>query len=263
MSNILLVVSHSNGSLADASRYLGWWPIGLKETGKSLILTTILLSASLYKYFVMDHNLATPTFRYQEAVRGQEWGMAEHRTFVSNFEIFVQSFDDGSTNICSFQGTLTKDLLFISSTVPLLIQSKLSSLGIIFLVPVTSILVDIHNFYALRLSHPDHQTTALARGYLLNLLFIHLRTGSFLAMFSTHAFCTWSRRLLQSSPQDGSAILDLAREQKSRVGNAEEDLSRRALKSRVLYYLCLSLSAWGFYWGLWALTESPAALRDF
>jgi hypothetical protein len=77
--------------------------------------------------------------------------------------------------------------------------------------------------------------------------------------------CTWFRELALVSQEPESVIPSLTRKDEITIQNSEHGFNkgRYELKSRALHYLILAISAWGFYWGSLALTESSAALRNF
>jgi hypothetical protein len=80
---MILIASHSKRGLVEGFRFLGWWPIGLIETGKSILLTAIPISGLIYKSFVMDQHFTSTGVGYQEALRGQVWGIINERNVVS------------------------------------------------------------------------------------------------------------------------------------------------------------------------------------
>jgi prenyl protein peptidase len=135
--------------------------------------------------------------------------------------------------------------------------------------------VRLHSFYELRLNQQDRKPTALIRGFLLKTIFaallsvyavfIYLRTGSLLATFSAHTFWTWIQTLRSGTQGEHSVSLGFAKEIEIVARNQEEDIkiSRRLIKLKWPYYFILILSGLGFFWSLWTMTESPAALRAF
>jgi hypothetical protein len=114
---------------------------------------------------------------------------------------------------------------------------------IMFLVPLSFILVRLHSFYELRLNQQDRKPTTLIRGFLLNTIFaallsviavfIYLRTGSLLATFSIYTFWTWVQNLT-SGTQEESASLGFVKGRETDAGNLEEKIKipTRLVKSK-------------------------------
>ncbi|KAI1431606.1 CaaX protease [Xylaria sp. CBS 124048] len=235
LTTLAILTSQGRATYGEALRTMGYWPFGLPEAAKSLLLTAILFSGPLYETLVVDG----------------EW-----RRWLS-LEPTKELFTGWIRWRNIIAGPLTEEVLFRSASVPLMLVAQTSVPRTIFLSPVIFGLAHFHHFYEFRLTHPQEPvSTALIRS-LFQLsytslfgayaTFLFLRTGSLLAIFVVHAFCN---------------IMGLPR----LWGRVEppSDPGVTAPKASVLwsvaYYVSLVGGAVGFWRNLGALTASDNAL---
>ncbi|KAI0395369.1 CaaX protease [Xylariaceae sp. FL0594] len=232
--------------VAGALHSMGYWPLGIRETFNSLLLTAILFAGPLYESLVVNGGWrALASFRPVAAVFG-EW--IPWRNFIV--------------------GPLTEELLFRTSSVPLMLLSRSPPSQTIFLSPLIFGLAHLHHFYEFRLTHPSVPVlgavlrSALQLGYTTLFgayaTFLFLRTASLPAIFFVHAFCNvmglprlWGRvepELEYDYDGDGS-----------RGGKVKK---MRSIMWSVVYYLLLVAGAVGWYKNLGTLTRSDNALVD-
>ncbi|KAI2642778.1 CaaX protease [Xylaria nigripes] len=230
----------------EALHSMGYWPLGLPEAAKSLLLTAILFSGPLYETLLVE---------------GQ-W-----RRWLS-----LQPISELLTSWIPWRnviaGPLTEEVLFRSAAVPLMLVAQTSVVRTIFLSPLIFGLAHVHHFYEFRLTHPHDPITAAFLRSLLQLTytslfgayatFLFLRTGSLLAIFVVHAFCNimglprfWGR---VEPPSD-------AESSDGKDGwKAGVQAPKASILWSVFYYLLLVGGAVGFWRNLGALTESDNAL---
>ncbi|KAI1638822.1 hypothetical protein F4809DRAFT_598144 [Biscogniauxia mediterranea] len=218
---------------------MGYWPVGLVEAGKCLLLTAILFSGPLYETLVVD-GAWREWFSLQPVSRlFSEWTL--WRNIVA--------------------GPFTEEVLFRSASVPLMLVARTSVSRTVFLSPVIFGLAHFHHFYEFRLSHPH---VPVAGGLLRSLVqfaytslfgayatFLFLRSGSLLAIFAAHAFCNvmglprfWGR--VDPPPPE--------------VGAGAGAGGRPSVLWTVVYYVLLVAGAASWWRLLGPLTESGNAL---
>ncbi|KAH8653648.1 prenyl proteinase rce1 [Xylariales sp. PMI_506] len=177
VSTFMVLTTHGEATREDALHSMGYWPAGLAETVKSLLLTVILFTGPLFETFV---------------VHGA-W-----RDWLS-LQPIHELFNEWTTWRNIVAGPWTEEVLFRSASVPLMLLAQTSVTKTIFLSPVIFGLAHLHHFYEFRISHPQVPiTVSLARSLLqfaytslfgAYATFLFLRTGSLLAIVVVHAFC--------------------------------------------------------------------------
>ncbi|KAI0440844.1 CaaX protease [Xylaria telfairii] len=245
----VILTSQGRATNGEALHSMGYWPLGLAEAGRSLLLTAILFSGPLYETLIVDG----------------EWRRWFSLQPVSGlFSEWIRW-----RNIVA--GPFTEEVLFRSASVPLMLIAQTSVARTIFLSPVIFGLAHFHHFYEFRVTHP-HEPVVM--GLLRSLLqlsytslfgayatFLFLRTGSLLAIFVVHAFCNimglprfWGRVEPESNDEDAG-------------GNDDRDGGKAGLKRpkasilwSVIYYVLLVGGAVGWWRKLAALTTSDNAL---
>ncbi|KAI5928796.1 hypothetical protein F4810DRAFT_25099 [Camillea tinctor] len=243
-SVITLVILTSDGraSYGEALHSMGYWPVGLVETGKCLLLTAILFSGPLYETLVVDGSW-------------RDW---------FSLQPVSQLFSEWTLWRNIVAGPFTEEVLFRSASVPLMLVARTSVSRTVFLSPVIFGLAHFHHFYEFRLSHPH---VPVAAGLLRSLVqlaytslfgayatFLFLRSGSLLAIFAVHAFCNvmglprfWGR--LEPAATAGPG-----------PGAGAGSGARPSILWTVVYYLLLVAGAAAWWRLLGPLTESGNAL---
>ncbi|KAI1489898.1 CaaX protease [Biscogniauxia mediterranea] len=174
---LVILTSEGQASYGEALHLMGYWPVGLVETGKCLLLTAILFSGPLYETLVVDG-------------AWREW---------CSLQPVSRLFSEWTLWRNIVAGPFTEEVLFRSASVPLMLVARTSVSRTVFLSPVIFGLAHFHHFYEFRLSHPH---VPVAGGLLRSLVqfaytslfgayatFLFLRSGSLLAIFAVHAFC--------------------------------------------------------------------------
>ncbi|OHE91049.1 CAAX amino terminal protease [Colletotrichum orchidophilum] len=156
---------------------MGYWPIGILESGSCLLLTAILFAAPLYEILLMDGVW-------------QDW---------RGLDPIIRIWTQLTTWRNIVVGPLTEEMLFRSASVPLLLSARMSLTQTVFLSPVIFGFAHVHHFYEFRISHPKVPlVVAVARSVLqfsytslfgAYATFLFLRSGSLLAIVLVHAFC--------------------------------------------------------------------------
>ncbi|CCU77330.1 CaaX prenyl proteinase Rce1 [Blumeria hordei DH14] len=230
---------------------MGYIPVGIAETLKSLALTSILYAGPIFeKGFVLDEWKDWVRLRGFQTVLGSWIGW---RNYVV--------------------GPVTEEVLFRSASVPLLLLCNMSVSKMILLGPIIFGLAHFHHFYEFRVTHPDTPViVALLRSALqlsytslfgAYATFIYLRTGSLLSVIAVHAFCNWMGlpRIWGTVRDDQTGIHEGVGEIKR--GHA---FGRRKISTflyTMAYYVLLVAGAYGWGKYLWKLTSSPNKLIEF
>jgi prenyl protein peptidase len=163
-------------------------------------------------------------------------------------------------NTCN-KGPITEECLFRSAAVPLLLLAGSSLTRVILLSPLVFGLAHLHHFYEFRVTHPDVSLPLAVARSLLQLsytslfgiyaTFLHLRTGSLLAVIIVHTFCN-------------SMGLPRVWGRFEPVWMTEMEIAGPASRPwTVVYYLLLLSGMAAWYWGLFPLTEDSLALAEF
>ena len=158
--------------------------------------------------------------------------------------------------------------------VPIHILAQFSGKKIIFLTPLYFGIAHVHHLYEFRLTHPRvPMLLAIARalfqftytslfGFFATFAF--LRTGNVLSIILAHSFCNWmglprfwGRVGVEAGVPIGPPRTNERDSSKSQV---ESPVLSRGLGWTVAYYIILVAGAYGFYRGLFPLTESRYAL---
>ncbi|KAI1268626.1 CaaX protease [Xylariaceae sp. FL1019] len=249
-SVITFVIHTSQGHAthAEALHSLGYWPVGLRETASSLLLTAILFSGPLFENLVVDG-----AWRDWMSLRSMSGLWSEWTTW---------------RNIVA--GPLTEEILFRSASVPLMLMAHTSVTQTIFLLPVIFGLAHLHHFYEFRVTHPQ---IPVATGLLRSVLqfsytslfgayatFLFLRTGSVLAIFATHAFCN-----MMGLPRFWGRVRPLSdydqwEYNEDRDGGKAKQRTEPSIMWTIAYYVLLIAGAVGWWKNLGALTKSDYAL---
>ncbi|KAL9097761.1 MAG: hypothetical protein Q9165_000087 [Trypethelium subeluteriae] len=268
---IFITSYYGGASMQDTLHLLGWWPINLPETLKSLLLVAVLFAGPLFESGVVDG-------QFQNWLRG-----STARDMLSPW-IGIRNY---------IAGPLTEEVLFRSLLTPLHLLSLPSPAPpssvrpLIFTLPLYFGIAHIHHLYEFRLRHPFEPVPLSLLRVLLQFTytsvfgfiaeFVFLRTGSLLACVLAHAFCNamglprvWGK----VGEQEGNGLDELAGGEGEVVIGPPEGkekkkdeplVMRRANVSlgiawTVAYYALLVGGAAGFWKLLYPLTESKLAL---
>ncbi|KAI0883475.1 uncharacterized protein GGS22DRAFT_31247 [Annulohypoxylon maeteangense] len=233
----VILTSQDRATTAEAFHALGYWPIGLAEAGKSLLLTAILFAGPLYEYLIVD----------------EEW-----RDWLA-LRPLSALFTEWTTWRNIVAGPFTEEVLFRSAAVPLMLAAQTSVTTTIFLSPLVFGLSHLHHFYEFRVTLPNVPTSFLLVRSIMQLgfttlfgayaTFLFLRSGSLLAIFVVHAFCN-----CMGLPRVWGRVLPEI------VVDERGNSSRPSVLWTVIYYIVLVAGAVGWYKNLGSLTESSNAL---
>ncbi|CAN8096876.1 unnamed protein product [Discula destructiva] len=218
----------------EAFHALGYWPVGVMESLKALLLTATLFLGPLFETLVVEGY-------WRECLAG---------------EPLKEVLGDWITWRNLVAGPITEEVLFRSAAIPLMILARTSLTKTIFLSPLVFGLAHVHHLYEFRLTHPRVPLPAALLRSLFQLgyttlfgayaTFVYLRTGSLLAVVGAHVLCN-----TMGLPRVVGAVA-------GRGKDGEVVAVGRGWS--VAYYVLLLAGAVGWYRGLWVLTESGNAL---
>lgn len=227
---------------------MGYWPLGLAESLRAVLLTAILFTGPLFEYLVVEAGWrdwygsrlvaqgSTTSFLQpaREVIFGGDW--VAWRNYMA--------------------GPLTEEILFRSAAVPLMVLARTSLTKTIFVSPLVFGLAHVHHLYEFKVTHPRVPLGAAVLRSVFQLgyttlfgayaTFLYLRTGSLVAVFAVHVLCN-----CMGLPRVWGMVT-------GRGLDGEEVEVRRVWS--LLYYVLLVAGAWGWYHNLWFLTESRNAL---
>ncbi|KAK2749427.1 hypothetical protein FQN57_006361 [Myotisia sp. PD_48] len=248
---VLLIVYSGQGSLLEALRLLGWWPVGFLEIGKAVFLTALLFLGPLFEQGIAEGAWKDwiNGHRLNESLRS--W--VGWRNFVA--------------------GPITEEVVFRSIIIPLHLMANMSPTKVVFLTPLYFGIAHINHFYEFKLVHPyTPYGAAIVRSIFQfsyttvfgwYATFLYLRTGSLPAVILAHSFCNYCGlprlwgRVERNTPIESTLLR----------GKEDEELApphpTLGHAWTVAYYLVLVAGAVLFSYQLWPLTESPKALVSF
>ncbi|KAK7746058.1 CAAX prenyl protease [Diatrype stigma] len=242
-SAITLLILTSSGvgaTYGEGLHSMGWWPVGLPETARALLLTAALFSGPLYETLIVHEG-------WRDWVR---------------LEPVYELFGEWTTWRNIVAGPFTEEVLFRSASVPLMLAAETSVTKTIFLSPVIFGLAHFHHFYEFRVTHPH---VPVAHGLLRSLLqlgytslfgayatFLLLRTGSLLAIIVVHAFCN-----CMGFPRFWGRVEP---ELETTRGDVPATMKKPSVLWTVVYYALLVVGAVSWWKLLGPLTESTNAL---
>ncbi|ROW17479.1 hypothetical protein VPNG_00651 [Cytospora leucostoma] len=235
LATFYILVAWGGYGNADALHALGYWPAGVPEALRALLLTALLFLGPLYESLVVEGGWRG--WVALEPVKEVLQEMTAWRNIVA--------------------GPLTEEVLFRSAAVPLLVLARTPLAETIFLSPLVFGLAHAHHYYEFRITHPGVPAAAalLRSAFQLGYTtlfgayatFVYLRTGSLAAALAAHVLCN---------------CMGLPR-----VWGPVAGWDRRAGRAVVLargwsvgYYALLVVGAVAWWRGLWVLTESGNAL---
>ncbi|KAL3479459.1 hypothetical protein BJX99DRAFT_222148 [Aspergillus californicus] len=250
---IWLIVAKDESSILDALKLMGWWPLGLTDVSRSLILTAILFTGPLF----------------ERGIAEGEWSEWFGRSRISE----TLGGWIGWRNYVA--GPVTEEIMFRSAIVPLHLLAQVSPGRIVLIAPLYFGVAHVHHLYEFRITHPDTPFIAavLRSAFQFGFTtvfgwyatFVYLRTGSLLAVILIHSFCNWCGlpRLwgrVEAAVPIGPA-LNRGKEDSDRL--EYYSYGQLSIGWTVAYYVLLVGGAICFYCALWPLTRSLHALTDF
>lgn len=221
-SLITFAILTSEGGVAghEALHSMGYWPLGLPEAARSLLLTAVLFGGPLYEALLVDGQwrrwlspepvtgLFTDWVRWRNIIAVRIipspfslllfflFPLSPCPLFSFQFSFLQRSLDNiintppkytnthGKTNQTpATQGPFTEEVLFRSASVPLMLLARTSVARTVFLSPVIFGLAHVHHFYEFRLTHPHEP---VATGLLRSLL--QLAYTSLFGAYATFLF---------------------------------------------------------------------------
>lgn len=177
---------------------MGYWPLGIVDACKSLLLTALLFAGPLYECLLIDGMLESWLRLEPLTQLWSDWAMWRNmiavRPLLPHHLIF-----HGAETYTHEQGPVTEECLFRSAAVPLLLVAGCSMKGIVFFSPLVFGLAHLHHFYEFRVTHPQTPLVAAIARSILQLsyttvfgayaTFLYLRTGSLLSVIVVHTLC--------------------------------------------------------------------------
>ncbi|KAL8700241.1 MAG: hypothetical protein Q9201_005559 [Fulgogasparrea decipioides] len=246
---IYLLATRARVPRLEILRLLGWYPIGIIEIVKSLLLTAILFAGPLFEKAVIEG-------AWKEWIQGH--GLHESLSSWIGWRNYIA-------------GPVSEEILFRSLLVPLHLLTTLSPTRVVLLTPLYFGIAHIHHFYEFVLTHPH---TPLAPSIIRSLIqftyttifgwyatFLFLRTGNVVAVILAHTFCNWAGLpRVWGRVEPRVAIGGPATRGKEDSESEESKMRKGSWGWSIAYYVLLVAGAVGFQQCLWSLTESPRAL---
>lgn len=254
---LTILILHGSGEVSPQGilHLLGVWPISILDIGKVLLLVMTLFAGPLFENGIVDGGL-----------KHWIWFRGLHETLSSwiGYRNYVV-------------GPVSEEIIWRGMIIPLHILAHVSGKKIIFLTPLYFGIAHVHHLYEFRITHPDlPMIAAIARsvfqfayttlfGFFAAFTFV--RTGSIYSLILAHSFCNWMglpRFWGRVGVEAGVPIGPPDADKRSDDQNAyDNDLSTHTSKGivwTIAYYIVLVAGTYGFYRGLFPLTESSNAL---
>jgi prenyl protein peptidase len=249
-------------------RLIGFWPISLFDTAKTMLLVAILFTGPLFEYGIVENG-------WKDWIRGR--GVYEVLSSWMGYRnyIVVRLLPSRINAIQThrLQGPVSEELIWRSLIIPLHVVSHFSEKQIIFLTPLYFGIAHVHHLYEFRLTHAHTPLLmALARtvfqftytslfGFFA--AFVYIRTGNLLSVILAHSFCNWMGLPRLSGRVGVEAGIPIGPPGAGKRDDDDDDYPQyesRGVAWTVAYYILLVTGAVGFYWQLFPLTESNHAL---
>ncbi|KAK3322351.1 hypothetical protein B0H66DRAFT_495205 [Apodospora peruviana] len=256
---VLIRTSTTQLSPHDILHLMGVWPVAVADSFRVLFLTALLFLGPLFSYFVVEGG----------------W-----RDWADGLQPLREVWSEWTAWRNMVAGPITEEILYRSTSIPLMIAAQTPITRTIYLVPFIFGLSHVHHFYEFRLTNPQVPVTvALLRsvfqlGYTTLFgayaTFAFVRTGSLLAVCAVHAFCNcmglpqlWGR---VQPPPPPSVISDPITRRpdptkaRGATGGATTPARKASLLWTVSYYSLLIVGAVLWWRNLWVLTDTANAL---
>ncbi|KAL8710508.1 MAG: hypothetical protein Q9220_004941 [cf. Caloplaca sp. 1 TL-2023] len=249
LTTIYVLATYANASRLEILRLLGWFPLGVTEIVKSVMLTALLFTGPLFENAVAQG-------RWKDWIHGQ--------TLQQSLGSWI-----GWRNYVA--GPITEEILFRSLLVPLHLLTPISPTRVVLFTPLYFGIAHIHHFYEFVLTHPH---TPWAPSIIRSLIqftyttifgwyatFVFIRTGNIVAATFIHAFCNWAGLpRLWGKVEPRVAMGGPLVRGKEDEGSKQRDDRGGSWHWSMVYYVLLVAGALGFRQCLWILTDSPRAL---
>jgi prenyl protein peptidase len=239
---------------------LGWYPINASSLFPPLLLTFTLFAGPLFERLVIERIDPSTT-----AATLLSW--IGYRNYIA--------------------GPITEEVLFRSVLVPLHLLANVSPKTTTLITPLYFGVAHVHHFYESTLTHPHVGLLPILLRSLFQFAyttlfgwfatFVYIRSGSLYTVIFIHTFCNWMglpRFWGRVQRKESFAPIGLngpaTKPQSEPMTDPTADWTPKyASKGQlhvlwtVMYYVLLVAGAYGFYVGLWPLTESSNALANF
>ncbi|KAI5309766.1 hypothetical protein KEM55_002469 [Ascosphaera atra] len=237
----VFLVGWAKNSPLEAVRTMGWWPVGVVDTLRCLLLTAILFLGPLFLSVIVDGDWKGWVCGARVVEMARDW--VAWRNYVA--------------------APITEEIVFRSVMISIQLAASMSPSRIVFITPLYFGIAHVHHLIETRIADPGFYWTPLLIRTVVQFAyttlfgwyesFLYLRTGSLLAVIVVHAFCNviglpqfWGRveRFKPVYPEgtDGPIV---------RYKRTEWTFT---------YYVLLVVGAVGFHRYFWTLTESSNAL---
>ncbi|KAF2793519.1 CaaX prenyl protein-like proteinase Rce1 [Melanomma pulvis-pyrius CBS 109.77] len=250
---LAVYVLHQYGSVPprEILTLLGFWPISLLDTARTMLLVAILFAGPLFEYGLAEGG-------WQGWVRGR--GVYEVLSSWMGYRNYIV-------------GPVSEELIWRALIIPLHMLAHFSGKQIIFLTPLYFGIAHVHHLYEFRLTHPHTPLLMVVLRTLFQFTytslfgffaaFVFLRTGNILSIILAHTFCNWLSLPRLWGRVGVEAGAPIGPPGAGKRGDDDEDQPQyesRGVAWTVAYYVLLVAGAIGFYWQLFPLTESNHAL---
>ncbi|OCK85296.1 Abi-domain-containing protein [Lepidopterella palustris CBS 459.81] len=255
---VYVIMELGGASFLETLKLLGWWPISILDTARTLLLVSILFAGPLFEAGIVEG-------------RWKDWVRGTHVREVLSSWIGYRNF---------VAGPVSEELIWRSLIIPLHIMARFSPSKIIFVTPLYFGIAHVHHFYEFRLTHPHTPIVPAVMRTLFQFTytslfgffaaFVFLRTGNVLSIILAHSFCNWQGLPrfwggvgVEASVPIGPSNSGRKEDGENSNKDAKSGKSNLGIGWTVAYYLLLVSGAVGFYLQLFPLTKSINALPVF
>ncbi|KAF2742151.1 Abi-domain-containing protein [Sporormia fimetaria CBS 119925] len=240
---------YKHASLSDTLRLMGWYPVSLVDTARTILLVAILFAGPLFEAGIVDGG-------WKNWIRGTPL-LDAVSSWVGYRNYLV--------------GPLTEELIWRALVIPLHRIAHVTPTHLIFLTPLYFGIAHLHHLYDFRSVNPNTPFILCLLRSLFQFTytslfgffaaFVFFRTGNVWSCFLAHSFCNWL-----GLPRFWGRVGVVPGESIGPAGTGEvrDGMERRRHEGRgvawtVAYYVILVAGAVGFYVFLFPLTESARA----
>lgn len=267
LTTFLVLAKQGKLDNAHVAHVMGYWPLGVVDSAKALLLTAILFTGPLFEYLIVDggwrdwlgvgygDSIASTTTTTKGLVSASPSSSSPSTKLFQPLRD-VLTGDDWTAWRNYVAGPLTEEILFRSASIPLMVLARTTLTKTIFVSPLVFGLAHVHHLYAFKVTNPRVPLGAAVLRSLFQLsyttlfgayaTFVYLRTGSLVAVFAVHVLCN-----CMGFPKVWGRVTGRGRD--------GEEIEVKRVYSLV-YYVLLVAGAWAWWNYLWALTESANAL---
>jgi prenyl protein peptidase len=233
-----------------------------------MLLVSILFAGPLFEHGIVDGG-------YKDWIKGTYI----RETFSSwigyrNFVVVCRQTFWSLSMANAMQGPVSEEIIWRGMIIPLHILAHFSGKKIIFLTPLYFGIAHVHHLYEFRLTHPQVPfPLAIARslfqftytslfGFFAAFAFV--RTGNVYSIILAHSFCNWLGLPRFWGRVGVEAGIPIGPPSTGKRSDEDESVrvsyNGKSVAWTVAYYVILVAGAYGFYRGLFTLTESSNAL---